>query len=158
MSNENLDNLISSFYDAGEVEGVQEDIRIGDEIIASGDKLAPDAAVISGIKRDISKRLRSRQGRRMHMTSLRAAVAAMIVLGAFIGIRSLVHTSNPGSGIASSSWFWVEDATASGMSYELDEMDHTIMAISLGEDESESDDIIESLELEIMEDSGGFWK
>lgn len=158
MSNENLDNLIASFYDADQVEGVKEDIRIGDEIIASGDKLVPDAAVISGIKSDISKHLKSRQGRRMHMTSLRAAVAAMIILGAFIGIRSFLHRNTPIPTLSSTTWFWGEDAVASSMSYELDEIDNAMISISLGEEESESDHIIESLEQEIMQDGGGFWR
>jgi len=157
MKKENLDNLISNFYDAGKVESVKEDIRIGDEIIASADKLAADPEVISKIKRDISKHLRSRQGRRMHMTSLRAAIAAMIVLVGFVGIRTIIHTVDPLPEHASRSFFWGEDATASSMSYELDEMGNTMISISLGEEEREADDIIDSLELEIMEDGGGFW-
>jgi len=158
MSNENLDKLIVNFFDKENASVIKEDIRIGDEIIASGEKLVPEAVVVSGIKRDISKRLRSRQGRRMHMNSLRAAVAAMIVLVGFMGIRIIVHQSTPlPSGIASG-WFWGEDATASTIANELDEMDNAIISISLGEHETESHDILESLELEIVADGGGFWR
>ncbi|MCF7956791.1 MAG: hypothetical protein K9M75_13390 [Phycisphaerae bacterium] len=158
MSNENLDKLIANFYDAEDASVIKEDIRIGDEIIASGDSLVPDAAVVSGIKREISQRLRSRQGRRMHMNPLRAAVAAMIVLVGFIGVRTMVHQVSPLPHNVSRGFFWGEDATASSIAYELDEIDNAIISISLGEDETESDNIIESLELEIMADSGSLWR
>jgi len=158
MSNENLDKLIANFFDGEDASVIKEDIRIGDEIIASGDRLVPEAAVVSGIKRDISKRLISRQGRRMHMNSLRAAVAAMIVLVGFMGIRTIVHQGTALPPNVSRGFFWGEDATASSIGFELDEIDNAIISISLGEHETESHDILESLELEIMADGGGFWR
>jgi hypothetical protein len=156
MSKENLNDLIAGFYDADEVSGIMEDIRVGDEMIASGEVLVPDAAVVSGIKRDISKRLK---GRRMRMTSIRTAIAAMIAIVAFLGIRTMVHQvdTSPTHTI-STGFFWGEDAMASNIAYELDEINDAITAISLGEDETESEDIVENLELEIMEDNGGLWK
>jgi hypothetical protein len=158
MSSENLDKLIANFFDGEDASVIKEDIRIGDEIIASGDRLVPDAAVVSGIKRDISKRLRSHQGRRMHMTPLRTAVAAMIVLVGFMGVQKMVHQDPHFPSGTASGWFWGEDAAASSIGYELDEMDNDIISISLGEHETESHDIIENLELEIIADSGGFWR
>ena len=159
MDNENLDKLIANFYGSKDAKVIKEDIRIGDEIIASGEKLVPDAEVINGIKSDISKRLKSRQVRRMQMTPLRTAVAAMILLAAFIGIRTLVHQGvTPLPSHVARDFFWGEDATASSIAYELDEIDHAIIAISLGEEDTESEDIIGSLELEIIEDNSGFWR
>jgi hypothetical protein len=161
MSKENLNDLIAGFYDADEVAGIMEDIRVGDEMIASGEVLVPDAAVVSGIKRDISKRLKSRQGRRMRirMISIRTAIAAMIAIVAFLGIRTMVHQVDTSpTHTFSTGFFWGEDAVASNIAYELDEINDAITAISLGEDETESEDIVESLELEIMEDNGGLWK
>lgn len=159
MSSENLDKLIANFFDGEDASVIKEDIRIGDEIIASGDRLVPDAAVVSGIKRDISKRLRARQGRRMRMTPLRTAVAAMIVLVGFMGVRTMVHQGgSPLPHNVSRGFFWGEDATASSIGFELDEIGDAIISIRLGEVETESDDIIESLELELMADGGGFWR
>jgi hypothetical protein len=156
MSKENLNDLIAGFYDADEVSGIMEDIRVGDEMIASGEVLVPDAAVVSGIKRDISKRLK---GRRMRRTSMRTAIAAMIAIVAFLGIRTMVHQVDTSpTHTFSTGFFWGEDAMASNIAYELDEINDAISAISLGEDETESEDIVESLELEIMEDNGGLWK
>ena len=156
MSKENLNDLIADFYDADEVAGIMEDIRVGDEMIASGEVLVPDAAVVSGIKRDISKRLK---GRRMRMTSMRTAIAAMIAIVAFLGIRTMVHQVDTSpTHTFSTGFFWGEDAMASNIAYELDEINDAISAISLGEDETESEDIVENLELEIMEDNGGLWK
>jgi hypothetical protein len=159
MSTENLHDLIANLYNAERVAGIEEDIRIGDEIIASGDTLAPDAEVIGNIKNDIAKRLTARRRRRMNTVSMRTAVAAMIVIVAFIGIRNMTPQGDsqlPQN--ISRGFFWGEDATASNIAYELDEMDDAIMAISLGEEDTESEDIIGSLELEIIEDNGGLWK
>ena len=156
MSKENLNDLIAGFYDADEVSGIMEDIRVGDEIIASGEVLVPDAAVVSGIKRDISKRLKSRRIRR---TSMRTAIAAMIAIVAFLGIRTMMHQVDTSpTHTFSTGFFWGEDAVASNIAYELDEINDAISAISLGEDETESEDIIENLEREIKEDNGGLWK
>ena len=160
MSKENLNDLIAGFYDSEEVAGIMEDIRVGDELIASGDRLVPDAAVVSGIKKDISKHLKSRQGRRMRMTSMRTAIAAMLAIVAFLGIRNMVHNKGVGPlpQTASRSFFWGEDATASNMVYELDDIDSAMISISLGEKEAESDDNFENLELEIMETDDSLWK
>jgi hypothetical protein len=161
MSTENLHDLIANLYNAERAAGIEEDIRIGDEIIASGDKLVPDAAVIDDIKNNISTRLTARRRRRINMVSMRTAVAAMIAIVAFLGIRTMVHNAEPGPKLPqniSRGFFWGEDATASNMAFELDEIGNRIILISLGEDETESDDIIESLELEIMEDNDGLWR
>ena len=157
---ENLDSLLKSLYDETEAEAVKEDIRKGDEILASADELVPEPAVISGIKMKISERLIARSGRRMNTLPLRVVAAAMIAVVAFFGIQNMQR--QPGSPVPAPGpviWnFWGEDATASIMDDELDEIEHTILAISLGEDETESDDDIESLEIEIMASAGTLWR
>lgn len=159
MSTENLHDLISSLYNAERVAGIEEDICVGDEIIASGDKLVLDAEVIGNIKNDIAKRLTTRRRRRMNTVSMRTAVAAMIAIVAFIGIRNMVHQGvSPLPHNVSRSFFWGEDATASNIANELDQIDNAIIAISLGEEETESEDLIEILELEMMQDNGGLWR
>jgi len=159
MSKENLNDLIAGFYDSEEVAGIIEDIRVGDEIIASGDRLVPDSAVVSGIKRNISKQLKARQVRRKRMTSMRTAVAAMLAIVAFLGIRGMLHqgTVPPLNHNVSRSFFWGEDAQASNMTFELDDIDDAIISISLGEEEAESDDSFDNLELEIMETDDSLW-
>ena len=57
---ENLDSLLKNLYGEKEAEAVKEDIRKGDEILASSDQLVPDPAVISEIKKNISERHRHR--------------------------------------------------------------------------------------------------
>jgi hypothetical protein len=161
MSTENLHDLIANLYNAERAAGIEEDIRIGDEIIASGDKLVPDAAVIGNIKNNISTQLTARRRRRLNMVSMRTAVAAMIAIVAFLGIRTMVHNAGPGPKLPQnipSVFFWGEDATASNMAFELDEIGNRMISISLGEDETESDDTMENLELEIMEDNDGLWR
>ncbi|MBW8016313.1 MAG: hypothetical protein FVQ82_09015 [Planctomycetes bacterium] len=159
MSKENLDNLLASFYDADQVDGVKEDIRIGDEIIASGETLVPDAAVISGIKNDISARLKSRRDRRMNTISMRTAVAAMIAIVAFIGIRTMIHQGDsPIRTDIASGFFWGEDAVASSIANELNEINYTILSSSLDDDETESVDAVDALEYEIMVADASFWR
>ena len=158
MNNENLNELIAKFYDPEQVSQVADDIVKGDEIIASADKLTPDRDVIAGIKNDISARLARRSSRRMSNISMRSAVAAMIAIVAFIGIRTIVHQSVspvPSAAIIS---FWGEDATASMIADELDEIENAIVTISLDEHETESDIMVEDLELEIDEAGSSFWK
>jgi len=158
MSNENLHDLISSLYDADNVDGVEEDIRIGDEIIASGGELVPDSRVITGIKGDISKRLISRQSRRMQMVSLRTAVAAIIVIAAFFGIQKMLRQGpSPIPRGVVSNIPWLPDATA-GISAELDTLEDAILSVGLEEAEAVSDDIIWNLEMEVADTGGGFWR
>ena len=157
---EDLDSLLNSLYGEEEADAVKEDIRIGDGIIASAGELVPDDAVISGIKRDISERLLARRSRRMNMISLRVVAAAMIAVVAFFGIQNMLR--QPGSPVPATGpviWdIWGEDATASIMADELDEIENTILSISLGEDETESDDIFDSLEIEVMACGGSLWR
>lgn len=159
---ENLDSLLNSLYGEEEAEAVKEDIRIGDEIIASAGELVPDDAVISGIKRDISERLLARRSRRMNMISLRVVAAAMIAVVAFFGIQNMQRQTSPPTSfddLGPDVWnFWGEDATASIMADELDEIENTILSISLGEDETESDDFFDSLEIEVMACGGSLWR
>lgn len=153
---ENLDSLLKSLYGETEAETVKEDIRKGDEILASAGGLAPDPAVISGIKKDISELLLARPGLRRNTLPLRAVAAAMIAVVAFFGIQNMQRQTPPPPG--NSAIIWGEDAAASIMDGQLDEIEHTILAISLGEDETESDDSIESLEIEVMASADNFWR
>jgi len=156
MSKENLENLVSGFYDADEAANVIEDIRIGDEIIASGDKVSADPAVLNSIKCDISKHLKSRQGRRMHMNSLRTAVAAMILIAVFVGMRGFVHQ---GPEFASNfKWFWGEDAKASSMSIELEEIHDRIISVGQEDAQYETDMLGNDLDQIFIDDNGGFWR
>lgn len=157
--NENLNNLLADYYDPHEVAQVSEDIRIGDEIIASGDKLVPDSAVTNSIKKEISRRLYLRRNRRMNMVFMRTAVAAVLAIVAFVGIRSYNKKSLPPlNPNVSRSFFWGQDAAASSISDELDQIDHDILSIRLGENETDTVETIEDLEFELNEDSGGFWR
>ncbi len=159
MSTENLHDLIASLYNSEQVTGIEEDIRIGDEIIASGDNLVPNAEVIGDIKSAISKRLTARRRRRRNTISLRTAAVAMIAFVAFLGIRNIVHQGiSPLPPNVARDFFWGEDATASSIAYELDEIDYDIISISLGECVTDLEDIAEILELEIMESSDGLWR
>lgn len=159
MDNENLNKLIAKFYPPEQAAQVEKDICKGDEIIASGGRLSADHAVIVDIKEAISARLATNRRSRMNTTSLQMAVAAMIALVAFVGIRNMVHQggSLAKSGFAVAS-FWGEDATASMIADELDDIENTIVSISLDELETEPDITIDSLELEIIEANNSFWR
>jgi hypothetical protein len=159
MNTENLHDLIANLYDSERIADIEKDIRIGDEIIASADKLVPNAEVIGDIKGAISKRLTAGRRRRRNTISLRTAAAAIIVVVAFMGIRNIVHQGvSPLPPSVARDFFWGEDATASNIAYELDEIDNDIISIRLGECETELKDIAVTLEQEIMQTSGGLWR
>lgn len=159
MDNENLNELVARFYPPEQAAQVEKNIRKGDEIIASGCRFSADPAVIGDIKKAISARLTTNRRRRMNTTSLRTAVAAMIAIVAFVGIRDIVHQggSLTTSGFAVAS-FWGKDATASMIADELDDIEYTIVSVNLDELETESDITIDSLELEIIKADNAFWR
>lgn len=159
MNNENLHELVANLYPPEQAAQIEEDICKGDGIIATSDSLTADPVVIDNIKNAISAKLTTRSRRRMNTISLRTAIAAMIAIVAFLGIRNIVHqTSSPVAMSFTIGSFWGEDATASVMSDELDSIENDIILIGLDELETESDVSIDNMDFEIFKTDSNFWR
>ena len=166
-NNENLDELLSRFLDEHEAHVAAEDIRLGENLLASFSVPAPDAVVIEAIKAQIGVRLRAQQKRRfIRLTVQRIAVAAIIIVLAMAGLKFLVEPERQvvGVGKVSQEFIWEDESKPGGdeqlaaLMAEIDEVEADILAIRLGEDGGENDLLLTDLEMEMIEINGDFWK
>jgi len=165
-NNENLDELLSRFLDEHEVHVAAEDIRLGENLLASFSVPAPDAVVIEAIKAQIGVRLRAQQKRRfIRLTVQRIAVAAIIIVLAMAGLKFLVEQKPETSSLSKAAYgqIWGDgevngDEQLAALIAEIDEVEADILAIRLGENGGENDSLLTDLEMEMIEINGDFWK
>ncbi len=164
---ENLDELLSRFLDKHQIHEADEDIRLGEELLASFGGPAPDKAVIDGIKTQIEVHLRVRRKRRLVRSMFyRVAVAAVIVVLAIAGARFFTQPERKATGVASAAYasIWDDENGPAGdeqlaaLTTEIDEIEASMLAIRLGEDGAGGDTLLTDLEVEMTEINGDFWK
>jgi len=164
---ENLEELLSRFLDKHQIHEAAEDIRLGEELLASFGGPAPDKAVIDGIKAQIEVSLEARKKRRLARSVFyRVAVAAAIVVLAIAGARFFTGPERKATGVASAAYasIWDDENGPAGdeqlaaLITEIDEIEASMLAIRLGENGTEGGMILTDLEVEISEINGDFWK
>ena len=164
---ENLDEILSRFLDKHQIHEAAEDIRLGEELLASFGGPAPDKAVIDGIKTQIEVHLRVRRKRRLVRSMFyRVAVAAVIVVLAKSGARFFTQPERKATGVASAAYasIWDDENGPAGdeqlaaLTTEIDEIEASMLAIRLGEDGAGGDTLLTDLEVEMTEINGDFWK
>jgi hypothetical protein len=165
--NENLTELVSRFFDENRTHEIAEDIRAGEELLATFSAPAADQAVINSIKTQIKVHLETRKRQKGARTIFyRAAVAAAIVVLAIAGARHLVgpnHTTTYIADTAEAS-IW-DDETGLGadeqlatLTAQVSEIEADILAVRLGEDTDKGSSVLTDLEAEMSEINGDFWK
>ncbi len=166
-NNENLDELLSRFFDERQTHKAAEDIRAGEKLLASCSSPVCDQAVINGIKAQIKMHLEVRKKRRLVGSMFyRVAVAAVIIVLAITGVkffpeseRGQVTVSKVGQ-----DFIWDDESGAGGdeqladLTAQIDEIEASMHAIRLGENRGEDGALITDLEVEMGEINGDFWK
>ena len=153
---ENLKELLSSIAGREEAAQMAEDIAAGDAIIDQFDAPMPDAAVLSGIKKQIASQLWMKKRRRFVRRTSEAAVAAVLVIGVLLG--ALIMQKGPEPAMAMNLSIWGEatdDMTVSDPEYallvsELEEIESSLLTIRLDENDSE-EDVLYDIEMELLE-------
>jgi hypothetical protein len=164
---ENLDELLSRFLDEHESHVAAEDIRLGENLLASFSVPAPDAAVIEAIKVQIELRLRAQQKQRfIRSMAQKIAVAAIIIVVAMAGLKFLVEPGPEVGDVSkvSQEFIWEDESEPAGdeqlavLTAQIDEVEADMLAIRLGENGGESNLLLTDLEMEMIEINGDFWK
>ncbi|HIJ66920.1 MAG TPA: hypothetical protein HPP87_01750 [Planctomycetes bacterium] len=164
---ENLDELLSRFFDEGKTHEAAEEIRAGEKLLASFSAPVCDQAVINNIKAKIRLQLKARKRRQLVRSVFdRVAVAAVIIVLAIAGVRFFPASENRQTTTSKSGVDFNWDDQSVGNGYEqfaaltdqIEEIESSILAIRLGEYEAGSSMILTDLEAEMSEINGDFWK
>jgi len=165
--NENLDELLSGFFDEKKSSEARKDILQGDELLHSFAPCEADAAVVDGIKKRISVKLNSRSVRSFRSIGVRIAAVAAVVIFAFLGVRVSNHKQvNISSGINTISLdIWNGDNGYTGnektkiatLTEDIDSLENNLGTIRMDESEDDTDLFID-MEIELEDIDDNFWK
>ena len=163
---ENLEELLSNFYSSSEVSQVNRDIESGDEIFRSNPAPGPDEQLLVTIKNRIAVDLaRDERNRIVFLTiGKAAAVAAVVIVTALIGLMFSLHESSDMPVLAKHIW---QDNTLEAdpqlltLKVQVDEIAEQIRQIRL--DELDEDDDVDTIqweieEMEMVANNTDFWK
>ncbi len=165
-NNENIDELLSRFFDSSQMHEAAEDIRLGEELLESFSAPLPAKAVTDGIKAQIQVHLHTLRRRRVVRSMFyRVAVAAVLVVLAIAGTR---YRTKPGSkatyvanAVYASIWddqSGSDDEQLAALTAQVSEIEADMLAIRLGDSGAESSSLLTDLEEEMTEINGDFWK
>ena len=163
-NNENIDELLSKFFDSSQMHEAAEDIRLGEELLESFSAPLPAKAVTDGIKAQIEVHLRTLRRRRVVRSMFyRVAVAAVLVVLAFAGARYLTGPDRKATNVANAAYasIWDDesgDEQLAMLTAQVSEIEADMLAIRLGDSGAESSSLLTDLEVEMTEINGDFWK
>ena len=164
-NNENIDELLSRFFDSSQMHEAAEDIRLGEELLESFSAPLPAKAVTDGIKAQIQVHLRTLRKRRVvrSMFYRVAAVAAVLVVLAFAGTRYFTEPGRKATNVANVAYasIWDDesgDKQLATLTAQVSEIEADMLAIRLGDSGAESSSLLTDLEVEMTEINGDFWK
>ena len=162
--NENLDELLSRFYDETQAGQVKNDIRSGDELLASFPAPPPPQTLINNINAEFDKE--SARKSRTAYYKIAAAIAALIII-----IFNLLPSTGPietppitmttDTILDNGSIFSETDVDLALLSAEIENIEMSILALRLDETENGTgliDDYIDDLETQLTEIETIFWK
>jgi hypothetical protein len=161
MSNEqeNLNELLSSFYNEQESNDFKNDLNSLDQMLT--DAPEPSAQTIDGIKNAVAEKLSSRRQRNRFLTIRRITVAAIVLVVALVGTNmDLRHDTYPdASGIALADLFDESDSSQIALlTAQVEEIEDALLSVRLDEYDTYSSDSYSELETELNEINGDFWK
>jgi len=167
---ENLKELLATFFSADEVEKCNEDFRRAEQIFHEHPAPKPDDTLITNIKATITARLDSHRAKRMRRLLYEAAgIAAAIVILAIVSLQSFEEPdSQPWNGIGTASLLpsaiWesediaADDADLAIFTAEIEQIENEVHTLQSGEEPGENESAITELEMELAEINGDFWK
>ncbi|MBU1259790.1 MAG: hypothetical protein KJ757_06465 [Planctomycetes bacterium] len=157
---ENIDNLLSRFYRADEIEQIKIDLTEADRLFEKYPSPQVSQEVIDEIKSKIS-----RKQRRIAFSSVlvkTAAVAAVVIIGAALLMQNIKevpvsHSAQNGYQAALAK----VDSNIASLEKEIELLRDELLAIRLNEDDGtngELADAINNVDTEIIETENLFWK
>jgi len=165
---ENLKDLFEKFLSAEESTKAVEDVRKAEQILRGHPAPEPDDMLIANIKAEIAMRLPLKTAdvfRRMAYKA--AAVAAAVIIVALISV-SLFEKGNEPEKMAYASIIptaiWESDDIATDdmdlaiLTAEMEQIEDEVLALQWGERDSNGDQAVAELEMELMEIESDFWK
>ncbi len=164
-NNENIDELLSRFFDSSQMHEAAEDIRLGEGLLESFSAPLPAKAVTDGIKAQIEVHLRTLRRQRVvrSMFYRVAAVAAVLVVLTIAGTRYLTEPARKATNVANAAYasIWNDESDNEQLAVltaQVSEIEADMLAIRLGDSGAESSSLLTDLEVEMTEINGDFWK
>lgn len=160
-NNENLNDLLSNFFDDQQRAELRNNIRLGDELFEANPAASPSAELIDSIKQRISSRLTMRRYLLLAAKTFKITAAAVIVIFLAVNVKLFVRTDTSIlSPLVASLW---EDetrdsSTISILAAEMEDVESDMLNIRLNEYNNTVGSDVDDLEEEIIELCGDFWK
>jgi len=165
---ENLNELLTQFFDNEEARGMMDDVREADRAFHDHPAPEPDAVLVAGIKRDMAVLLSSRRARlAWHRQYRRAVSVAAIVLiaGLFASLFNagpepveLAKASLIPTAIWESSNIAVDDEDLAQFHAEIERIENAVMTLDSDDAISDSSSALDELEFELIVVHNDFWK
>jgi len=165
---EDLRELFERFVGAEQANEAVEDILKGEQILRDNAAPEPDARLIVSIKAQIAKELALRRAKASRWTFYRvAAVAAVIVVFASIGIKLIHREGETGQVYASSimpAAIWesanitVDDTRLGILSAAVEEIENEFTHLQEGKNSRNGEKTIEELETELIDINSDYGK
>lgn len=155
---ENLNELLSSFFDPEKISQIKSDIEKGDDLFAKYSAPKPDEEVIAAIKSRMASELaRKHERRRISVVLSRAvAVAAVFIV---ISLAGQIFFNSSSDDVYAN--IWQDDTQLLTLMEQVDEIADQIQQIRLDEFDADEDVDITQSEIEEMEmvaNNTDFWK
>jgi hypothetical protein len=167
---ESIEELLKKFLGAEQARKAAEEIRQGDKLFELNPAPEPSESGISNIKAGLAERL-SGPKRTVSRAGIYKAIvaAAAVILWGWVTIQFL-GLSQPESGMektivaesADETWSsWDEeeaDTEIASLDEEIDQIEGSILALRLGEQDSVNGAMLADIETELVEVDNFFWK
>ncbi len=165
---ENLKELFEKFLSAKQAAEAVEDIYKAEQILREHPAPGPDDMLIANIKAEIAAGLLHKQTNVFRTITYRvASVAAAVFIVAAIGLNlfqnkrvpnQLVRASIIPRAIWESNNIAADDADLAIFTAEVEQIKDEVFALQSNKSETDVDDAVTELEINLMEIENGFWK
>jgi hypothetical protein len=158
-NHENLNELLSSFYNEQEANEFKNDLNSFDKML--DDSAAPSSQMIDSIKSAVAKKLSSRKHRK-YVVLRPVAAAAIVLLIAFAGLK-ITSRQDSITEVAISNLTYdlfdeSETSQIASLTEQIEQIEDALLSVRLDEYDSYGDDSYLELEAELNEINGDFWK
>lgn len=169
---ENLKELFEQFLSTDEAVKAAEDVYKAEQILRKYPSPEPKKELIDSIKTDIAFSLLNKQAHVFRKAAYRViAVAATIIIMAAIGLNIFLKNKAPNitppnlvsaSIIPAAVWesdnIAVDDHSLATFTTEADQIENEFVSLKSGKSESNIDEAITDLEIDLNEIQSDFWK
>jgi hypothetical protein len=166
--NEKLREAFEKFLSAEDAARAASEVEKGEELLRRFSAAGPGDEVLERVKARVNAALKERQLRTLRYVVLKVAAAAAVL---FLVVTAAIFVFNrPGdprnttgaTQIVDVGWdandITVADESIATLTAEAQQIEKELWALQFGEDEGNGEIMLYELELELMEESGGFWK